>query len=204
MICVSLIVGAMAINAAGEVQPTATIYGRILDPFGSPINKARVEVSSEDPALRFSAFTHEEGSYKVINVPAGQYVIVVSSPGFITERMTVRVKKSVDVLLDFGLVAGYTHDSIPLELSGKVQQSDNAPLRDATVTVKNAFNQRLTYNVSTDEAGQYKIHIDYPGQYIVYASKPGFRVSATSIVLPAKLPRETRKADFVLSQLQVP
>ena len=108
------------------------------------------------------------------------------------------LRKDDNVELDFGLVAGYLGDAIPTEVRGAVRRKDKTPLQGATVTIANAFSKGLVTKARTDRAGRYQANVNYPGQYIVYASKPEFIVSATTIVLPASLPRKSRMVDLVL------
>src|SRR4029077_5227408 len=144
-----------------------------------------------------------QGAYNINNLPAGQYKILVSSLGFATEERNIRVWDGEQVILDVGLNAGGA-DLTPIEVSGTVRQPDNVPLEDATITVANAFNQRLTKKVRTDKGGHYSVSVDNPGQYIVSASKAGFMVSAVVKVLPATLPRKRFEANFMLTLLRLP
>ena len=77
-------------------------------------------------------------------------------------------------------------------------------MEDATITVANAFNQRLIQKVRTDKQGHYMVSVDNPGQYIVSASKAGFMVSAVVKVFPATLPRKRFEANFILTLLRLP
>jgi hypothetical protein len=193
----SLVGGLATIVAVQRTLGATSIQGRILDPFGIPVPKARVEVTILD-RTPLQTFTDEQGYYRINDVPIGTVTVVAISLGFMLEKATVEVRQSGELQLDFGLAAGYGHDPIPIEVSGIVRQKDASPLEDATVTVANAFNKRLTTSVQTDKNGSYTVQIRYPGQYLVHASKPGFIVSATAVVLPAKLPRKPQKVDLTL------
>jgi protocatechuate 3,4-dioxygenase beta subunit len=198
-----LLTNVVTTNLVAERSSAASIHGRILDPFGFPVSRVTVEILAEK-GVQFRTLSDQQGNYRLADVPAGEYNISVSSLGFITEKSTVTVEKSSDVQLDFGLVAGYLGESIPIEVSGTVRDLDKTPLQDVTVTVSNAFSQRLIQKAKTDKEGRYKIQVDYPGQYIVYAAKPSFMVSAATIVLRPALPRESRTMDLILTRLRSP
>lgn len=67
----------------------------------------------------------------------------------ITERQTINLEEDSDLQLDFGLVAGYLGDPIPIEVSGVVRKQDKLPLANALVTVENVFSRRLVYKGRT-------------------------------------------------------
>jgi hypothetical protein len=192
----------LIITAVGRNAPTASIHGHILDSFGFPIADTTLEIQLGRPTQIFQIRTDREGNYKLDALPEGEYVITVFSRGFITESKDITLSGGIDMRLDFGLIAGYLGNAIPIKVSGMVRQFSNVPLQDATVTLISAFNQRFTWNARTDKTGRYQINVDYPGQYIIYVSKPGLMVNSAPIVLPANLPREQRIADFVLTPLR--
>lgn len=192
------------IIAPGQSMPTTNIQGRVSDPFGFPIAGAKLEfLVSENRTRQLQVIADKEGAYSVKHLPAGQYKVLVSSLGFATEERNLQVWDGDQVILDVGLNAGGA-DLPPIEVSGTVRQPDNAPLEGATITVANAFNQRLVQRVRTDKQGHYIVSVDNPGQYIVSASKAGFIVSTVVKVLPATLPRKRFEANFMLTLLRLP
>lgn len=198
-----LAVWVVTITATGQSMSTTNIQGRVCDPFGFPIAGAKVEFESENRTGQFQLITDKQGAYSKNNLRAGQYKVLVSSLGFATEERNIRVWEGEQVILDVGLNAGGA-DLPPIEVSGTVWQPDNVPLQDATVTVSNAFNQRLVQKVRTDKQGHYTVSVDNPGQYIVSASRAGFMVGAVVKILPATLPRKRVEANFTLTHLRQP
>ena len=203
LISLSLVACVAIVVAAGQSVPTANIQGRISDPFGFPIAGAKIEVVSEDRTGHFQATADELGAYGITNLPAGRYKVMISSLGFATEERSIRFWNCEQVILDVGLSTGGA-DLPPIKVGGTVRRSDNTLVEDATITVANAFNQRLVQKVRTDKQGHYTVSVDNPGQYIVSASKAGFVVSAVVKVLPATLPRKRFEANFVLTLLRLP
>jgi hypothetical protein len=203
LISISVVAWVAIVIVAAQTTPTANIQGRISDPFGFPIQGAKVEFLSEDRAREFHEIADKLGAYAITNLPAGRYKVLISSLGFATEERSMRVWDGEELIFDVGLSTGGA-DLSPIEVTGTVRQPDNTPLKDATITVENAFNQRLIQKVRTDKEGHYTVSIDNPGQYIVAASKAGFMVSAVVKVLPATLPRKRVDANFNLTLLRLP
>lgn len=188
--------------AKARHQGEATIKGRIVDLFGFPLKSVKVEVAVERSAQELVTFSDDQGYYEVNNVPITQFFVIVSCTGFVTERLSAKISKGTEAHLDFGLVASYMGNSIPIEISGRIRWLGDGPIENASVTIVNAFNRNLAYSVSTQRNGYYRALVDYPGQYIISASKPGFAVKTVALVLSASLPRVPRTAELALSTLQ--
>jgi hypothetical protein len=203
LVSLSLVASVATVAAAGQSVRTANVQGRISDPFGFPIAGAKVEVVSEDRTGQFQTIADNLGAYDIRNLPAGRYKVLIRSLGFATEERSLRLWDGEQVILDVGLSTGGA-DLPPIKVGGTVRLPDNTPVEDATITVANAFNQRLVQKVRTDKQGHYTVSVDNPGQYIVSASKAGFIVNAVVKVLPATLPRQRLEADFVLTLLRLP
>ncbi len=199
-----LILCTLVIISSGQTANVASMRGRVLDPFGNPISDVVLEFSIAGQAQPFDVRTDQQGNYKVSNLPIGEYAIAIWSRGFMTERRNINLARGSVLQLDFSLVAGYVGGAIPIEVSGIIRQQDDSPVADATVTVENAFSERLIYKAKTDNSGRYKIEVLYPGQYIVHVAKPGFAVNASAVVLLATLPRQNKALNLMLSPLKLP
>jgi hypothetical protein len=190
-LCLAFMVGiSTAVEMPASHASTASIHGRVMDLFGTPLSDAVVEVTTKENSEKRSIRTNQDGSYLLRNMPVGEVRLVAKSRGFRPETDTLLLQADEQVTLDFGLEAGSIADQPPVELSGTVQQRSKAPIGDATVTVINAFNRRLIATVKTASDGRYKVEFKNGGQYVVYASKPGFLVSAAAVVLPSASPRK--------------
>src|SRR5580704_3759594 len=78
---------AVALVAVAHAQPAArgVIAGRVLDDFGDPVIAARVTVEQRTPTGGFSvvsaADTDDRGEYRVPGLPAGSFVVAVTTIG---------------------------------------------------------------------------------------------------------------------------
>lgn len=200
-----------SLPASGQKQETGTIYGRVTDLLGAPIQGARLQFFSyqrplqkgiadqSEAKLLQGTTTDESGNYQLAGLPSGTYKIDVSFTGFVQAHIgPVYLSNHEKRLLDVGLQVGQTTVWPSTEIAGVVGDSSKAALRNATVTVISAFNQQVIKQVRTDASGRYQVGSLGPSQYVVYASKPGFAVSTTSATLNLG---DHKTADFTLSVL---
>src|SRR4029077_5894044 len=85
----------------------AELFGTIQDPSGLPVPKAKVKAEDQATMVRYSVVTDERGTYHILGLPAGQYVLTVEQPGFRTFRqsgITLRMldQTALDVTLEIG------------------------------------------------------------------------------------------------------
>ncbi len=85
----------------------AEFFGAILDPSGRAVPQATIEAEDQATMVRHSAASDARGEYRILGLPAGQYVLTVEQPGFRTHRqsgITLRLgdRTEVDVKLELG------------------------------------------------------------------------------------------------------
>jgi TonB-linked SusC/RagA family outer membrane protein len=94
-----------ALTAASPVlaqEQTGTVVGRVSETkTGQPLASARVDISG----TRLSAFTGEDGRYRITGVQAGPRVVMVRRIGFAVERRDVTVAANQEATADFALEA---------------------------------------------------------------------------------------------------
>lgn len=84
---------------AQEKAPVATsdksyppqLSGTVLDSSGAVIAGAAVQVRSANGTVRTTTQSDKNGSFIISGLPAGNYRVVVSSPGFKTKEMPVTI-----------------------------------------------------------------------------------------------------------------
>ena len=108
-----------------------------------------------------------DGSYSVL-VPAGDldknFTLKVTADGYedYTSTETMKFASDEKKSLNINLVK----KDVPSELSGKVvSNEDNAPVKGATITVKNDNNE---YSATTDETGAYSLCSEERGNLHAY------------------------------------
>jgi hypothetical protein len=95
-----------AVFCAVEVSFAAggNIAGTVTDPKGAAVEEAAVTVSDPISNQTFSATTDKQGHYKLEALPAGSYIVAVTSKGFSNiRRENIKVEEDKTVTLDFKL-----------------------------------------------------------------------------------------------------
>ncbi|HVU18245.1 MAG TPA: TonB-dependent receptor [Candidatus Didemnitutus sp.] len=96
---------ALAISLPAQTAGTGVVTGRIYNP-ATHEYVAHAEVSVQGTNL--SAFTAEDGTYVLRNVPAGAAIVTVTYTGAKTESATVTATANGSVTQDFNLTSGTT------------------------------------------------------------------------------------------------
>ena len=84
-----LLAVAVPIAAAARAQNTPT--GTVTDPSGRPLGDAAVRLQHPDGEPVFDTRSDANGYFQFPQVPAGDYLLSVRSPGFSTQRQRVRL-----------------------------------------------------------------------------------------------------------------
>ena len=103
---------------AGQ-SDTAVLSGRVADPSGLAIVKARVELVNIDQAISVATETNGAGFYTFPSVKPGRYRMQVSASGFATANLTslsINVQENIEQ--NFKLALGSTSESITVEAKG--------------------------------------------------------------------------------------
>lgn len=85
----------------------STIKGKITSQ-GMPLQQANIVLKNTKNAT----ISNEDGSYSIKNIVSGNYEIVASYTGFKSQRKTITVIDSVDIILDFDLKENNTLDEV--------------------------------------------------------------------------------------------
>jgi uncharacterized surface anchored protein len=191
LICV-LLIACAAPFALAQDDETASVSGRVTTLWGEPVEQAEVSffriegINRNSPTEKLIKLvrTDNEGNYKVGNLPWGQYRVNVEFKGYgHTEVGRFYLWRNAERVLDVGVPMGMLHGIEPSTISGVVRQMGNSSVKDATVTLMNAYDMTKFQQVRTDENGRYSLREIQVGDYVLYAVKPGFSVSATTLRL---------------------
>lgn len=202
--CILLLalVGPSALAQGGEL---ARVSGRVTTLWGEPVEQANVSFlqlegisghsPTEKPVQR--VVTDKDGNYTVNKLPSGQYRVNVVFKGYgHTEVWRFYLWGGASRVLDIGVPMGMLHGIEAATISGTVRQPNHNPVKDATVTLVNAYGMGESRQVRTDENGRYSLREIQLGDYVLYVTHPGFGVSATTLRLGNG---ERKTADFTLS-----
>ena len=178
MICVLIVLSCAVFTrsqTAPAKEPTSTISGKVTmkdKPLaGVAINLRSNERSPQKRRASYKARTDVNGEYRIMNVPAGNYVVAPLAPAFVSEgdTRTLIVNKGETIEhIDFSLSPGGV-------ITGKVVDADGRPVIEEDVVVFSASNaERFAPRIResrTDDRGVYRIFGLRPGSYKVAAGQ---------------------------------
>jgi hypothetical protein len=197
LLCIGPLAGVRPLALAAPQQtaaPAATgvIAGTLTSAdLGRPVRRAEVKIVSASPRLTRTVPTDANGAYVFANVPAGEYTLSASKPGYLDIVFGARRPGAAVPGTPIRLGAGEKRDQLALRIprggviSGVITDEfgDPAlgvPVRAMRLTFING--ERSAYpagNVVTNDLGEYRIAGLMPGDYVVSAV-PRDNVAAAS------------------------
>ena len=106
-----------------------SIVGTVTDSTGAPMEGAAVTVTNTGTGVKQSAQTSAAGEYRIVNLTPGTYKLDIEKSGFrrlTRENITVQVESVVR--LDSAMQVGDVNQSIEVEASAPLLQTENASL----------------------------------------------------------------------------
>jgi hypothetical protein len=102
-----LFIGLIGISTLHGQAGRAELFGTVQDPAGLPVPNAEIEAAGLATAARYSAVSDARGDYHILGLPAGDYVLTVTQPGFRTYRrsgivLRLAQRTALDVKLEVG------------------------------------------------------------------------------------------------------
>src|SRR5437763_2185084 len=86
--------------------PGRNLSGMVKSSSGSPIPSAQISVKNLVSGNTFSAKVGEDGSYKLMNLPPGNYEVSATAPGFASVRTFVTINPDQDQVTNLTLSSG--------------------------------------------------------------------------------------------------
>ena len=87
--------------------PTATILGNVKDASGASVPNVKVTVRNLDTNLMRTVTTGDDGSYRVPEIPVGNYMVTAEHTGFKTESRTgITLEVTQQAVINFALQVG--------------------------------------------------------------------------------------------------
>jgi protocatechuate 3,4-dioxygenase beta subunit len=161
---------------------TSVIRGRVIDAStGTPLRKAVVSISSAELRESRSASTDTEGGYEFVDLPAGQFNMTVTKPGYVNLIYGQRAPDEPGKQLRLGdkQVVAKVDYSLPrgAVVTGRVLDEYGEPVPDVMVT---ALRYQFTTNgprplnagraATTNDIGEFRLFGLPPGQYVLSAT----------------------------------
>jgi uncharacterized protein (DUF2141 family) len=159
---------------------TAMIIGQVVTgDAGSPVRRARVNLSGQDVRTQKATLTDDEGRFVFTLLPAGRYTVNASKAGFVNIAYGAKGpgRAGTPIQLADGQKLETKAMSLPKGgvVTGTVLEENGEPAPGTTVRamrqVIRTGEKRLESagTDTTDDRGQYRIYGLQPGQFVVYA-----------------------------------
>ena len=116
---------ALAGTASAQVD-RATLTGIVRDPSDAVVAKAQVKVTSLATNAVSTATTTNDGTYLVVNLAPGEYLVQVEAPGFQRFEQTVSVATGARARLDLSLAVGSIGETVTVEGVTPLVNTENA------------------------------------------------------------------------------
>jgi hypothetical protein len=108
-----LVAGPLRAQAAA-----AALTGTITGPADKPVAAAKISVKNEAGGQTTNSKSDPAGSYRIANLPPGDYEVTVSADGFDTKTVTVTLPPGASLSLNLTLVPALTAGSGNLAAAG--------------------------------------------------------------------------------------
>ena len=109
--------------------PTAEVTGVVLDNAGRTIPGASVKVTSQDTNVASEIATNEDGTFTIINLLPGRYVLMVEKPGFKTITLAAFTLDVNQILTEkLTMEVGSTQETVTITGEAVQIQSSSAEL----------------------------------------------------------------------------
>lgn len=115
----------------GQIR-SGTIAGTVKDPTGAVVANADVVVTEQGTNVATATKTNEAGNYTVPYLPAGNYTVSVTVPGFLTYRQTqIPLATAQSVRVDVELKVGGVEQAIEVTADAAQIQTDSSTVQGA-------------------------------------------------------------------------
>ncbi|WP_042167209.1 carboxypeptidase regulatory-like domain-containing protein [Paenibacillus gorillae] len=168
------------------------LNGQISDTAGNPISTDNTEIKlyTKEGSLLETAFANQQGGVRLIELPAGEYIVNVSSPGYVSASVGATIKAgettavAVTLTPQTSVVSGFVTNA-----------STGAPISSALINVYD-LSSLIIETTYSDEAGAYIINGLPAGAFSLSTVAAGFGSATASVITKAGA---AARADFTLT-----
>jgi len=114
-----------------------TITGTVADPAGAVVANAAIEARHVETGALYQAASTETGNYTLAQLPAGQYEVSVTVPGFkkyVRQGLTVQVAQTLRI--DVALEVGAASESVTVQADASLLKTESGELSHTIPTAR--------------------------------------------------------------------
>ncbi len=166
-VCISISLSSLLPSCYAQ-SVTAEIFGSVRDARDLAVSNAQVQAQSVATNARFTGSTDDMGSYHLLGLPAGGYVLAIRKPGFKEYRQSgIQLRIGDQISQDVRLEVGDTSQAITV-------QAETSPLQTVSGSV----------NFGVDEKKVVTLPLDGRNFIPLVALSPGVALPGGGSLLP--------------------
>jgi hypothetical protein len=124
--------GLEIVSAGGQADTLAGVSGRITDPNGAVIAGATVTLRDAAGKTRQTT-TGSDGSFRLIELPAGQYELITTANGFATRKQPIELKPREVAMLQPMLDVGASSETVEVESAAPSVQTESSSVNSQVI-----------------------------------------------------------------------
>ncbi len=183
----------------GAQEQQGDVCGVVIDLFGNSISAATVD----SPQATTRSITNANGEFCLRNLPLGDTVLSVTSPGFSRQQKRVKVQAESNSMVDFALAVGRLGDTPSRTVSGSIDGGNGRPLVGVRIAAMSCFDPSRGSEALSDGQGKFTISLQEPGQYCIHSWTPGYTAKTDVLVVPGGTKAWARTMRFTLQRLSL-
>jgi hypothetical protein len=121
----ALLLLAVTVTASAQVD-RATLTGIIRDPSDAAVPQAKITLTNLATGVISTATTTNDGTYLIVNLMPGEYLVQAQAQGFQVFEQTVQMELGARARLDIGLAIGSIGETIRVEGITPLVNTENA------------------------------------------------------------------------------
>ncbi len=155
--CMMFCAAALHATVFGEVQ------GIVHDAQHRPIRGAQVMLKSANSAFEMSVVTDQDGGFRLLAVPLGEYSIMVTISGFDSMRQQVTLASNTSPILHFELTIGTVRETVAV--TGALSEANVDSVTPTTLISR----ETIAETPGADRSNSLAMITDYvPGAYMTH------------------------------------
>lgn len=177
---------------------TGLIIGQVITgDAGTPVRRARVNLSGAELRGQRSTVTDDEGRFVFTQLPAGRYTMTASKAGFVSISYGAKTAGRAGTPIQLADGQKLESKPIPMPKGGVVtgvvldeygEPSPGTPVRALRMVMRTGEKRLESAGSSTtDDRGQYRIYGLQPGQYIVTAQPRNTGLGGLQVSVAAEI-----------------
>ena len=117
----------LSLPAVGQTSANGAIRGYVRDPTGAVLPETAITATSSGAPTPFTVVSDEEGYYRLLELPPGEYELIAERPSFAKfARAGIVVRAGLNLAVEIGMVLRSQTDTITVRADTPMLESSSA------------------------------------------------------------------------------